>query len=236
MNLYATLDATYHRLARRSRPPTWCGELGFASLDALVATVRNDQPDPQHSDLTLRRLLTVGRREPDAVTVALYALAPALRARTGRAVTEEYRGDALTALAFVVLDSPLDASGLAHRLVNRAHTRVHKAAGRVNRGGCLHPVTITPQDPQVLTQWRGVSPDFADTVTRRVDLGRFHTAVEQAIADGELSETLWVAYRDHRLRRVVDPTTPPSNGTQRKLAGRAVPKLQPIIDTHLHAA
>lgn len=237
MNLYGSLDDAYHRLARRPTPPPWSAELGgFASLDEVVGAIRHDQPDSHRSDIVLRRLLTVARTEPDAVTVALYALAPALRTRIGAASTAEYRADALTTLAIVLLDSPLDRPRLAHRLVNRAHTRVYKAASRINRGVGSKLITITPQDPDVLTHRRGVTPDFADTVTRRVDLTRFHTAVQHAIADGELAENLWVAYRDHRLRRAVDPTALPANGSQRKLAGRAVSHLQPLVETHLHAA
>lgn len=237
MNLYGTLDAAYQHLTRRPVPPAWRAELGdFTDLDVVVGAIRDDRPDPRRSDTVLRVLVTLGRRDRAAMTVALYALAPALRARLGRAVTDEYRADALADLAFVLLDSPLDRPGLAHRLVNRAHTRVWKAAGRVHQRGIVSPVGITPQDPQVLTRKHGAIPDFADDVTQRVDLSRFHAAVRHAVANGDLSERAWAAYRDHRLRRGVDPTGPSCSGTERKLAGRAAPRLQPLIDRHLHAA
>ena len=237
MNLYESLDAAYHHLTRRPLPPAWRPQLGdFSDLDAVVAAIRDDRPDPRRSDTVLRGVLTLGRHDPDAITVALYALAPALRARIGRAVTPDYRADALADLAFVLLDGPFDRPGLAHRLVNRAHTRVWKAAGRVHQRGVVFPVTVTPQEPQVLTRQHGASPDFADTVIRRVDLSRFSAAVQYAIANGALSERAWAAYRDHRLRRAIDPTGPALNGTQRKLAARAIPRLQALVDMHLHAA
>src|SRR4051794_7258337 len=111
MNLYRTLDDTYRHLALRPAPPAWGS--GLRSLDQLVATIRHDQPDPNESDAALRHLLAVGRNEPEALTVVLYALAPALRARIGRAVTEDYRADVLVELSFVLLDSSLDRPGLA---------------------------------------------------------------------------------------------------------------------------
>lgn len=234
MNPYRNLDTAYRHLALRSTPPAWQSELG--DLDGIVTAIRHDHPDPTASDTMLRRLLAVGRAEPDALTVALYALAPALRARIGRAVTDEYRADALTDLAFVLLDSALDRPRLAHRLVNRAHNRAYKAAARVTRRGVVRPVTIAPHDPEQLAHLHSSTPDIADTVAAHLDLARFHTAVHQAIAAGELSPTTWAAYRDHRLRRAVDPTAPVCNGVERKLATRAGARLQPLIDTHLHAA
>lgn len=235
MNLYRQLSVAHQQLNTRQPRPGWHRDLG--DLDDIVAAIRDDHPDPAASDTVLRRLLTVSRREPDALTVVLYALAPRLLARIGRAVTDEYRSDALADLAFVLLDSPLDRAGLAHRLVNRAHNRTYKAAVRTHQRGVVHPVTITPQDPdRLLRRHETAGPDMVDTVVRRIDLTRFHAAVQDALTTGTLSPAAWAAYRDHRLRRAVDPAAPVCNGTQRTTALRAAGQLQPLIDIYLHAA
>lgn len=235
MNLYDTLDATYQRLARRLQQPEW--QADHQTLDDLVAVIRDDRPDSARSDAILRRLLAAGRRDPDAWTVVLYALAPALWARTGRAATAEYRDDALTDLTFVLVDAiALDRPGLAHRLVNRAHNRTHKAAGRVNRRGTTQPVEIAPADPNRFAHHPSPVREVADVVADRIDLARFQAAVDAAVADGTVPAALWDAYRAHRLARAVDSTQPACNGTQRQLARRAAARLQPLIDAHLHAA
>lgn len=234
MDLYRSLDDAYRQLADRPTPPAWQAHLG--DLDRVVATIRDVRPDASRSDAALRRLVTIGRDRRDALTVALYALAPALRARTGRAVSDDYRADALTELTFVLLDSPLDRPGLAHRLVNRAHNRVYKAAKRVHQRGVVRTVTTTTHDPDWIDQHDVSTIDFAEVVAQRVDFARFHAAVDEAIVSGQLSRTLWAAYRDHRLRRAVDPSSPACDGVQRKLATRASVRIQPLIDTYLHAA
>jgi hypothetical protein len=163
MNLYRTLDEEYQQLARRPNPPAWQTELG--DLNDLVATIRADRPDPSRSDTALLRLLTIGRDQPDALTVALCALAPALRTRTARAISDDYRTDALAELTFVLLDSPLDRPGLAHRLVNRAHNRVYKTARRVHERGVVRTVTITPHDPAWMGHCDASGRDVACIVT-----------------------------------------------------------------------
>lgn len=235
MSLYRTLDNTYRRLARRTPAPVW--QAGYATLDELVAAIRDDRPDSSRSDTILRALVTAGRRDPDAWTVVLYALSPALRASTKRAVTDEYRDDALTDLAFVVGDAiSLDRPRLAHRLVNRAHNRAHKAATRVHERGSVNPVVIAPTDPARFSVEPSAGPDVAELVATRVDFARFHAAVRQAIADGTLPEALWAAYQTHRLARAVDLAQPLCDGNQRQYACRAERRLQPLIDSHLHAA
>lgn len=235
MNLYDALDAAFRHLATRPRPPGW--QVECPTLDDLVDAIRDDHPDPARSDTILRRLLAAGRHDPDAWTVVLYALAPALRARIGRAVTAEYRDDALTDLAFVLHDAnALERPRLGHRLVNRAHNRTHKAAGRIHERGTAQPVAIAPTDPARFAYEPSPTSDLADIVANRVDLTRFQAMVDTAIADGTLPISLWNAYRAHRLARAVDPTQPACNGIQRQLARRAAARLQPLIDTYLHAA
>lgn len=234
MDPYRTLDIAYQHIASRTRQPEWQRNLG--DIDTAVATIRDHDPYANKSDTLLRHLVQAGRVDSDALTVTLYALAPALRARTSRAVTAEYRNDALADLAFVLLDSPLDTPNLVRRLVNRAHNRVYKAARRVHQRGATHPVTVAPHDPERLIHHQTPTPDPANAVADRLDLTRFHDAVLDAIATGKLAPGAWIAYRDHKLRRAIDPTSPACDGVQRKLAARAATRLQPLIDTHLHVA
>ncbi|HWL41787.1 MAG TPA: hypothetical protein VNQ73_02500 [Ilumatobacter sp.] len=236
MNLYRQITAAYD--AQAIRPAAWHHQLGdIGTLDDIVTAIRGDHPDPTTSDAVLRRVLTIGRAHPDAITVVLYALTPRLARRLGPTATNEYRIDATANLAFVLLDSPLDSPHLAVRFVNRAHTRTHKAAQRTRRRGVTRHVTITPHDPDEFTRNHdSACPDPADAVAATVDIARFRAAIDAAIAAGTVSPTAWVAYRDHRLRRALDPDGPACNATQRKIAARATRQLQPILDAHLHAA
>jgi hypothetical protein len=235
MNLFRHIEADYRRIARDGLPDQWC--IDFATLDDVVDAIRDHREHQERSDDLTRHLATIARTDQRAAVVVLYALAPLLGARLGRAVTTEYRTDALTELAMVILDSPLDGPRLAHRLVNRAHTRVYKAARRVEQRGVVHIVEIAPVDPQRMPASVGTcTPDIADGVTDRLALARFHQAVLTAVRGGDLSGSVWAAYRDHRLRRAVDSSPPASTAVQRKLASRAASRLQPLVDQYLHAA
>lgn len=235
MNLFRHIEADYRRIARDGLPDQWCVDL--ATLDDVVEAIRDHREHQERSDDLTLRLATIARTDQRAAVVVLHALAPLLGARLGRAVTTEYRTDALTELAMVILNSPLDGTRLAHRLVNRAHTRVYKAARRVERRGVLHIVEIAPVDPNRLVADAGThAPDIADGVTDRLALARFSYAARAAVDNGDLSASLWTAFRDHRLRRAVDPSRPASTGVQRKLASRAARRIQPLVDQYLHAA
>jgi hypothetical protein len=235
MNLFQQLADAYERVSRRPRP-TWLTEVVAGDFADAVTTIRSDQPDPTASDGLLRALICIGRQEPDALTVALYALAPRLRTRLARTVTDDYRSDVLTDLAFVLLDSPLDGPRLAARVVNRAHNRAYKAIQRTHTHGTVNITTIAPRDPEHFNRSRTHDEDIAATVARRVDLARFHAAIQSAINRGHLSELAWAAYCDHRLRRALDPDARVCSSHERITASRTARKLTPIIDTHLHAA
>jgi hypothetical protein len=235
MNLFRHIEADYRRIARYGLPDQWCIDL--TTLDDVVEAIRDHREHQDRSDDLTRRLATIARTDQRAAVVALYALAPLLGARLGRAVTTEYRTDALTELAMVILDSPLDGPRLAHRIVNRAHTRVYKAARRVEHRGVVHIVEIAPVDPQrMVASVRTRAPDIADGVTDRLALARFSEAARAAVDCGDLSASVWSAYRDHRLRRAVDSSCPTSTGVQRKLASRAATRIRPLVDQYLHAA
>jgi hypothetical protein len=235
MNLFRQLDATYQHLTARPRP-AWLATIVNGGLDDVVTAIRDDRPDTAASDTTLRTLLDLASEYPDALTVAMHALAPQLRARLSRSVTDDYRGDVLTDLALVLLDSPLEGPRLARRLVNRAHNRTYKAARSAYVRGLVNVTTITPHDPQRFVRQRDGGEDIATVVARRVDLARFHTAVRAAIHNGHLSESAWAAYRDHRLARVVDPDARLCSSHERTTASRTARKLEPLIDSHLHTA
>jgi len=190
MNLFRHIEADYRRIARDGLPDQWCIEL--AAVDDLVEAIRDHREHQQRSDDLTRRLATIARTDQRAAVVVLYALAPLLGARLGRAVTAEYRTDALTELAMVILDSPLDGPRLAHRLVNRAHTRVYKAARRVERRGVVHIVEIAPVDPQRMPASVGTCvADIADRVTDRMALDQFNNAVLTAVSTVTLSPPVW---------------------------------------------
>ena len=141
MNPYRDLDAAYQLIQRRHvrRPIP-----GLGNLDEVVATIRSDTPDSTRSDEALRDVLAIGRTHPDANTVALHALAPALSYRLSKVATAEYHHDGLVELTLVLLDSDLTGPRLAHRLVNRAHTRIWKAAKTERVRGGQNPVEIVP--------------------------------------------------------------------------------------------
>ena len=235
MNLFRHIEADYRRIARDGLPDQW--RIDAATLDDAVEAIRDHRQNPERSDDLTRRLATIARTDQRAAVVVLYALAPLLGARLGRAVTAEYRTDALTELAMVILDSPLDGPRLAHRLVNRAHTRVYKAARRVLQRGVVHVVEIAPVDPMRMAASIGsFTSDIAEGVTDRLALARFNDAVVMAVDNGDLSAPVWAAFRDHRLRRAIDPSGPTSTAVQRKLASRAASRIRPLVDQYLHAA
>lgn len=235
MNLFRHIEADYRRIARDGLPDQW--RIDAATLDDAVEAIRDHRQNQKRSDDLTGRIATIARTDQRAAVVVLHALAPLLGARLGRAVTAEYRTDALTELAMVILDSPLDGPRLAHRLVNRAHTRVYKAARRVERRGVVNVVEIAPVDPMRMDASIGTcTPDIADVVTDRFALARFTEVVLRAVDNGDMPASLWTAYRDHRLRRAVDGRGAISTGVQRKLASRAAKRLEPYILELLHAA
>lgn len=238
MTPYRQLDAAYERLCRRhSRRPV----PGLGDLDLTVATIRDDEHNVAASDRALRDLLTVGRKSPEANTVALHALAPALRYRLSRAATAEYHHDAVGELAMVILEADLAGTRLAHRLVNRTHSRVWRRARAYRTRGEVNPVTIVPREPDqlALLDTEVVPADaVAEAVVTRVSLQRFRDAVDDAVANEVIPEAVWTAYRDHRIRRALVSGLPPTTGQERVVAHRAARRLAPYISAHLdvHAA
>lgn len=235
---YRQLDAAYEQIrdrhARRPIP-------GLGDLDHVVDTIRNDTPDPTASDEALRDLLALGRTVPEANSVALHALAPALAYRISRTATVEYHQDALTELAFVILESDLAGARLAHRLVNRTHSRIWRTARTDRLRGGKNPVEIVPREPDrlvLLQDGIGRADCVADAVVDRVSLQRFCEAVDRAVKDGVIPLYVWDAYRSTRLQRAVVVGLPPTTGQERVHAHRAIRRLAPYVDAHLavHAA
>jgi hypothetical protein len=236
------LAVAYHHVTLR--PPAWVRHptlSGYGGIDGIVDAIRDDHPDPARSDAALRALLTIGRGDGRAATVALFSLAVELERRVSRAATREYRADALGELAAVILEGNTTGNGLGHRYVNRAHNRTHKHHHRVRHHGRAVPSTVDPLPTDRIIEHydRQLAPtDVADLVAARVDLQRFGAAVAAAIADGEVEEQTWTSYADHRLRVLYLPGRAPVPTRQRVAAYRAAKKLQPFIDVHLqgHAA
>jgi hypothetical protein len=101
----------------------------------------------------------------------------------------------------------------------------------------VHIVEIAPVDPlRILASIAVCAPDIAEVVTDRLALAGFNDAVLAAVDKGDLSASVWDAFRDHRLRRALDPSSPTATGVQRKLASRAARRIQPLFDQYLHAA
>ncbi|MGD9798828.1 MAG: hypothetical protein AB7H43_12415 [Acidimicrobiia bacterium] len=239
MNPYRDLDAAYRRFHRHAGSRQ-LSDLG--NLDHLVEVIRHDTPDTAASDRALRELIIRGRSVPEATTVALYALAPALRARISRTATAEYHHDAVTELALVILDSDIDGARLAHRLVNRTHSRIWRSTRSFRTHGVLNVTTTVPCEPDRLALFLDRKPAWSDSiddvVVNRLALERFCDAVEDAVADGVLPLDVWTVYRDHRIRRALVTGLPASTGQERVAAHRAARRLAPYVDAHLgvHAA
>ena len=148
----------------------------------------------------------------------------------------EYRSDALTDLATVVLEGDLAGPRIGHRLVNRAHTRTHKHHHRVRHRGYIEETTVDPYPPEWVIEAgdrRGVGADVADLAAARVDIGRFHEAIMELLLSGALPLAAWEVYRDHRLGSDFVMAAPAP--TERRVAAyRAARRLQPLVDSHLH--
>lgn len=239
---FRDLAVAYQHLIRR--PPRWTRHPALArhgGLDGIVAAIRDDQPDSTDSDATLRTLATIGREDGRATTVALYSLVPEVARRISRATTSEFRADALSELAAVILEPDDGRSQLAHRYVNRAHNRVHKHHHRVRNRGKAVPFTVHPLPNDRLLDYRDRQADQADIaelVAARVDLERFGTGIVTALAEGTLEPRTWATFSDLRLRVVYMADRQPIPTRERVAAWRASKKVQPLIDAHLqgHAA
>lgn len=237
MNPY---DRLHHEFLRLERTPNRVRAGGDIPLCDLVDIIRNDHHDQHASDDAIRTLVAEGRTNPDALTVALHALVPKLRTRLARAATAEYRVDALANLAIVMLESDLATPHLARRLVNRAHNRTWRAAGRVRTRGRAHITTNVPCDPadfETLHAGPDDRPDI-DAAIERADLDRFRNAVGAAIVGGDLAAHHWTTFCELRLIRPLLADPAPTTGRERVAACRAARQIVPLARIHLgvHAA
>lgn len=78
-----------------------------------------------------------------------------------------------------------------------------------------------------------VVDDLAVFAAARADLSGFATSVADSIATGQLTESAWNAYRDHRLARALSDAAPRCTSSERATASRAARQLQPAIQVHL---
>lgn len=239
---YSELARVYRHLARR--PPAWAAQLApgdAAGLDAVVQLVRASDADSTRSDVTIRALAGLAHDDRSAATVLLHALAPKLRQQLSRAATAEYRADALTELAIVILENDLDGEGLARRLVNRAHTRTYKHEYRIRHHGTADLKIVDPCPPDRLTDLRDrqtAVTDIASGVADRVDLERFIASAVALVATGSMTAGSWHALVEHRLTGALTGSGRTAPTRQRVAAHRAVRRLAPLVSRHLslHAA
>ena len=196
-------------------------------LDELVTRIQHHQDAPAGSDVAIRLAVAAGA---EAHLVVLHALVPELRRRISRTATTEYHADAIGNLALVLLDSDLSPTGLATRLISRAHNRTLRSARSARSRGEGGHISIDPCDPYVLDrtgEWQQSDfPDIAEEAAQRADLARFGEAVRAAVATGEVTEATWTAFRDHRLRRTLALGARAGCDAARRLA--------PLVSTCLH--
>lgn len=239
---FRDLDIAYRHLTRR--PPHWTQHPSlsrYGGLDGIVAAIRDDHPDSTDSDAIVRTLAAISSHDSRAATVTLHGLVPDLERRISRATTGEFRADALSELAAVILEPDDGGSRLAHRYVNRAHNRIHKHHHRVRNRGKAVPFTVHPLPNDRVIDYRDRQPgpaDIADLVAARVDLERFGAGIAAALAEGTLASQTWATFSDLRLRVVYLADRQPIPTRDRVAAWRSSKKVQPFINAHLqgHAA
>jgi hypothetical protein len=230
---YRTVASAYTRMDRRRRRRL---ELVLGvGLDDLVDRIRDHRDVPSASDEAIRLAVAAGA---EAHLLVLHALVPELRRRISHTATSEYHADAIGNLALVLLDSDLSPTGLATRLISRAHNRTLRAARSARCRGEGGHIAIDPCDPHVLDrtgEWQQTDyPDIAEEAAQRADLARFGAAVREAITAGDVTEAAWATYRDHRLRRTLALGSEASTGAERVAAHRAARRLAPLVSTYLH--
>ena len=115
------------------------------------------------------------------------------------------------------------------KMVSAVHLEGARCDGAAH-GGCMADCVFFWKEAWVK---RPEDPDGRPLANRLIDVQRLGQC---AVEGGDLSASLWAAFRDHRLRRALDPSGPTSTGVQRKLASRAASPLQPLVDQYLHAA
>jgi hypothetical protein len=128
-----SLARSVRRIAHRHE---W---LPAVDLHEVVDVIRQDDNDA--SDNALRTLIHVRHR--DAMTVAMHALAPRVRAKV-RDNDHEYVQNVYGDLAMVLAEGPHDGERLARRLVGRAHKRTYASVRRVTRKGASGQVHVIP--------------------------------------------------------------------------------------------
>ena len=244
MHCYQSLEAAALDITRRH--PAWIdtlipttdmtgGKRDMSALDVISRIVNSDTPDPTESDAIVRRLVDIGRTEPDALAILLQVLARRLRKRISSNALPEYHADVLSTLAMAFLDSPLDKPRVVVQVLNRAHNRVWRQRVSERHRGTVHPLTVDPCQPDVLADMhdrRHAQDDIADQAVRNADLINFANAIQIAVANGELPASAWVNYRDLHLRHVLVSDATRSTG-DRVRAHRAINSLQHLVERHL---
>ncbi len=171
----------------------------------------------------------------------LRAFLPRMRARIHKTATAEFHADALTLPRHGLPRQRPRRPRPCHAPAQPSHNRAWREGNRVRIRGEINVFTTNPLEPQLLSdiQDREGRPtaDHADHVAQVVDLARFSTAVEKAVAHGEITTRMWNDFRDLKLARSILGGQR-LTATQRTHAFRARQGMQDLIDILLssHAA
>jgi len=197
-NLHRQLRTAVARMAERPVPTTWAEaepELAGCPTVADVLAAASGDGDLQRSDRTIRALIRVSHRDPDAALVLLDALLPAISRCIGHVTKAEFRREVLADLAFVILeaDDTERVDHLAQRLAKRAYRRTMRRIEtetrfRDHRIG-LDEALAAPS----------CTAGIEDLITDRIHLTEVGLRIEQAIAEGRLSTQTWAAFCDGKL-------------------------------------
>lgn len=213
--------------------PAWLDEPALqahATVDELIATIRNCRDGCGRSDAIVRCLARVGEKEPDAWTVLVYALVAMTWPRMGREVSDSHQREVVGEVTIVLLEAltrgdldRLDA--LAWRLVKRTHSRLRRDTLSDTTRGKQRQFTVeaTPPDRLARVAHAGSFVDDAvgDAAVASLELSRVVATINSAIESGDLPAKAWADFRRLYLSRVLYSDLSPTTGQERSALWRA---------------
>ena len=197
-NLHRQLQTSVARMAKRPVPTTWTEaepELApYPTVAAAMAAIGGDG-EVHQADRTIRALIRISHRDPDAALVLLDALLPAISRCIGHVTKAEFRREVLADLAIVILeaDDTERVDHLAHRLTKRAYRRTMRRIETETRFRNHKLELDEALDAPTCTV------GIEDLVTDRIHLTEVGLQVEQAITEGRLSAQTWAAFCEGKL-------------------------------------
>lgn len=197
-NLHRQLRTSVARMAEHPLPITWTQaepELaGYPTVAEVLAAASGDGA-VHRSDRTIRALIRISHRDPDAALVLLDALLPAISRCIGHVTKAEFRREVLADLAFVILeaDDTERVDHLAHRLAKRAYRRTMRRIETETRFRDHRIGLDEALDAPACTV------DIDDLIADRVHLAEVGLQVERAITEGRLSAQTWAVFCEGKL-------------------------------------